>query len=73
MTRMHLGLFVKKLQPKVGFAGYELSFAYFVVEVKSIIKQGCQKTLKFYILHFIDMYVLAKNGWILLATLIVLI
>ena len=35
MTPMSLGLFVKKLQPKVGLAGYDILFAYFVVEVKS--------------------------------------
>ena len=35
MTPMPLGLFVKKLQPKVGLAGYDILFAYFVVEAKS--------------------------------------
>ena len=31
---MPLGLFVKKLQPKVGLGGYYILFAYFVVEAK---------------------------------------
>ena len=35
MTLTPLGLFVKKLQPKVGLAGYNILFAYFVVEAKS--------------------------------------
>ena len=35
MTPMPLGLFVKKLQPKVGLAGYDILFAYLVVEAKS--------------------------------------
>ena len=35
MTPMPLGLFVKKLQPKVGLGGYDIFFAYFVVEAKS--------------------------------------
>ena len=35
MTPMLLGLFVNKLQPKVGLAGYDILFAYFVVEAKS--------------------------------------
>ena len=35
MTTMSLGLFIKKLQPKVGSAGYDILFAYFVVEAKS--------------------------------------
>ena len=35
MTPIPLGLFVKKLQPKVGLAGYDILFAYFVVEAKS--------------------------------------
>ena len=35
MTSMPLGLFVKKLQPKVGLGGYDILFAYFVVEAKS--------------------------------------
>ena len=34
MTPMPLGLFVKKLQPKVGLGGYDILFAYFVVETK---------------------------------------
>ena len=29
---MPLGLFVEKLQPKVGLGGYDILFAYFVVE-----------------------------------------
>ena len=32
MTPIPLGLFVKKLQPNVGLAGYDMLFAYFVVE-----------------------------------------
>ena len=32
------GVFVQKLQPKVGSRGYDILFAYFVVEVKSKIK-----------------------------------
>ena len=32
---MLLGLFVEKLQPKVGLGGYDILFAYFVVEAKS--------------------------------------
>ena len=35
MTPMSLGLFVKKLQPKVGLVRYDILFAYFVVEAKS--------------------------------------
>ena len=35
MTPSPLGLFVKKLQPKVGLAVYDILFAYFVVEAKS--------------------------------------
>ena len=35
MTPMPLGLFVKKLQPKVGLGRYDILFAYFVVEAKS--------------------------------------
>ena len=35
MTPMPLGLFVIKLQPKVGLGGYDILFAYFVVEEKS--------------------------------------
>ena len=35
MTLMPLGLFVKKLQPKVGLGRYDILFAYFVVEAKS--------------------------------------
>ena len=35
MTPMPLGLFIKKLQPKVGLAGYAIFFAHFVVEAKS--------------------------------------
>ena len=38
MTPMPLGLFVKKLQPKVGLARYDIIFAYFVVEAKSKIE-----------------------------------
>ena len=34
-TLIPLGLFVKKLNPKVGLEGYDILFAYFVVEVKS--------------------------------------
>ena len=30
-----LGLFVEKLQPKVSLAGYDILFAYFIVEAKS--------------------------------------
>ena len=42
MTPRSLGLFVKKLQPKVGLAGYDILFTYFVVEAKS--KNGkCKK------------------------------
>ena len=44
MIRMPLGLFVKKLQPKVGLAGYDILFAYFVVEVKSKISMIMNKT-----------------------------
>ena len=29
---MHLGLFVKKLQPKAGLAGYDILFAFFVID-----------------------------------------
>ena len=36
MTPMLLGLFVKKLQPKVGLGRYDILFAYFVVEGKAI-------------------------------------
>ena len=32
MAPRSLELFVKKLQPKVGLAGYDIRFAYFVVE-----------------------------------------
>ena len=35
MTFMLLGLFIKNLEPKVGLGGYEILFAYFVVEAKS--------------------------------------
>ena len=35
MTPMPLGLFVEKLQPKVGLGRYDIIFAYFVVEAKS--------------------------------------
>ena len=35
MTPMPVGLFVKKLQPKVGLGRYYILFAYFVVEAKS--------------------------------------
>ena len=35
MTPMPLRLFVMKLQPKVGLAGYDILFAYIVVEAKS--------------------------------------
>ena len=31
---MPLGLFVKKWQPKLGLAGYDKLFAYFVVDAK---------------------------------------
>ena len=34
MTLMPLELFVEKVQPKVGLAGYSRLFAYFVVEAK---------------------------------------
>ena len=32
---MPLGLFVKKLLPKFGLGGYDILFAYFIVEAKS--------------------------------------
>ena len=35
MTSMPLGVFVKKLQPKDGLTGYDILFAYFLVEAKS--------------------------------------
>ena len=35
MTPMPLGLFFKKIPPKVGLGGYDIIFAYFVVEAKS--------------------------------------
>ena len=35
MTAILLRLFIKKCQLKVGLAGYDILFAYFVVEVKS--------------------------------------
>ena len=35
MTPRSLGLFVKKLQPKVGLGRNDILFAYFVVEAKS--------------------------------------
>ena len=38
MTHMPLGLFFKKWQPKVDLAGYDILFAYFLVEVKSKIQ-----------------------------------
>ena len=34
MIPMPLGLFVEKLQPKVGLGRYDILFAYFVVEAK---------------------------------------
>ena len=37
MTPMPLGLFVKKWQTKIGLAGYDILFTYFIVEAKSII------------------------------------
>ena len=40
MTPMLLGLFVEKLQPKVGLGGYDILFAYFVVEAKSKTELG---------------------------------
>ena len=39
MTPMPLGLFLKKLLPKVGLAGYDILFIYFVVEAKNKNKQ----------------------------------
>ena len=39
MTPMPLGLFVKKLHPKVGLTGYDILLACFVVEAKSKKKQ----------------------------------
>ena len=38
MTPRSLGLFVKKLQPKVDLGGYGILFAHFVVELKSKIR-----------------------------------
>ena len=35
MTAMPLELFVKELQLKIGLAGYDILFAYFVVEAKA--------------------------------------
>ena len=35
MTLRSLGLYIKKLQSKVGLGGYDILFAYFVVEAKS--------------------------------------
>ena len=35
MTPMPLELLVKKLQPDVGLAGYDILFAYSVIEAKS--------------------------------------
>ena len=40
MTSRSLGLFVKKLQPKVGLGRYDILFAYFVVEAKSKNQSG---------------------------------
>ena len=45
MTPMPLGLFIKKFQPKVGLGGYDIIFAYFVVEAKSKMQK---MTLKFH-------------------------
>ena len=42
MTPTPLGLFVKKLRPKVGLVGYDILFTQFVVEAKS--KNGIQRT-----------------------------
>ena len=45
MTPMSLGLFVKKLQSQVGLGGYEILFAYFVVEAKSKIRKNGSRDL----------------------------
>ena len=42
---MPLGLFVQKLQPKVGLAGYDILFVYFVVEAKSSKVQKAEKNI----------------------------
>ena len=47
MTPMSLGLLFKKLQPKGGLGGYDILFAFFVVEAK---KKKLINTLKFVIL-----------------------
>ena len=51
MTPMSLGLFIKKLQPKVASRGYDILFAYIVVEAKSI--TFCNIDEK-HIIHFLD-------------------
>ena len=40
ITPMPLGLFIKDWQTKVGLAGYDILFAYFVVRAKSKILAG---------------------------------
>ena len=50
MTPMPLGLFVKKLQPKGGLGGYDILFAYFVIEAKSKI---CKKLKKKCVTKFV--------------------
>ena len=49
MTLRSLGLFVKKLQPKVGLGGYDILFAYFVVEAKSKNKIQIPRILYFFL------------------------
>ena len=66
MTPMPLGLFVKKLQPKVGLGRYDILFAYFVVEAKSKmiffekkkLKKNSEKIIlkKKYLLFFLKTY-----------------
>ena len=68
MTPRSLRLFVKKLQPKVGLGGYDILFAYFVVEAKS----KNHIFFKFNQLHIVDyiatMYLLYIVTMYLLST-----
>ena len=47
---MPLGLFVEKLQPSVGLAGYDILFAHFVIEEKN--KTKCRLNFKKFDVNF---------------------
>ena len=61
ITPMPLGLLAKKLQPKVGLAGYDMLFAYFVVEAKSEMSLWLNNYLDSTSIGFKDLGISAKG------------